>query len=178
MEEYAMAMDAQERRNQILAILNSTHEPVTAQSIAAELGVDRTVVISDIAILRTGGIEIMPTVNGYVLDRVEQGTGFTTTFAVRHTSDQLLDELYCIVDNGGTVVDVIVEHPVYGQLRGYLNIDSRAAADRFSEALRNSNAAPISTTTEGVHIHTIQYKNLDAIQKIKMALKEKGFLLE
>ena len=34
-------------------------------------------------------------------------------------------ELNAIVDAGGEVVDVIVEHPVYGQLTGLLGVRSR-----------------------------------------------------
>ena len=36
--------------------------------------------------------------------------------AVKHTDEQMRDELYCIVDAGAKVLDVIVEHELYGQI--------------------------------------------------------------
>ena len=35
-------------------------------------------------------------------------------FRVCHTTEQIEDELMSIVELGGTILDVIVEHPIYG----------------------------------------------------------------
>ena len=41
------------------------------------------------------------------------------------------EELYTVVDQGGIVVDVAVENPLYGELRGNLNLASRYDVDHF-----------------------------------------------
>ena len=51
--------------------------------------------------------------------------------ACRHTPEQLRDELYTIVDGGATVVDVTIEHTLYGELSGKLDLASRYDVDAF-----------------------------------------------
>lgn len=53
------------------------------------------------------------------------------------------------------MVDVIVEHPIYGELKGRLMISSRYDADQFMEAIENKQANLLSELTGGVHLHTI-----------------------
>ena len=43
-----------------------------------------------------------------------------------------------VADHGGTVIDVTVEHSVYGQLSGHLNISSRIEAARTKTSLTGS----------------------------------------
>ncbi|MGO1712814.1 MAG: 3H domain-containing protein, partial [Senegalia sp. (in: firmicutes)] len=43
---------------------------------------------------------------------------------------------------------------------------------------KENNAYPLSTLTEGVHIHTIEVPNENIFKEIKDKLKEKNFLLE
>lgn len=65
------------------------------------------------------------------------------------------DELNAIVDQGCTVIDVIVEHPIYGQLTGPLQLSSRYDVVQFVDRCRQSDALPLSNLTEGIHLHTI-----------------------
>ena len=116
-------MEAAARRQAILDRLRTADRPVSASSLAAELNVSRQIIVGDIAILRAGGAEISATPRGYVLPRATDG--ITRTIACRHTLEQTGTELDILVDNGCTVLDVIVEHPVYGQLTGQLQISSR-----------------------------------------------------
>ena len=60
--------------------------------------------------------------------------------ACRHTQEQMEKELYIVVDNGCAVLDVTVEHPVYGQISGQLQLFSRYDVDQFVQKLRTSNA--------------------------------------
>ena len=39
--------------------------------------------------------------------------------------------MYTVVDNGGALLDVIVEHPVYGQIVGELHVFSRYDVNLF-----------------------------------------------
>ena len=74
------------------------------------------------------------------------------------------------------VVDVIVEHPIYGELVGNLHLASRYDVDQFLKKVET--ATPLSQLTSGVHLHTIRYPSQEVIQRIENALKDRGILLE
>ena len=48
-------MTAQQRRQQIIAILTKATGPVSASALAGQLGVSRQIVVGDVALLRAGG---------------------------------------------------------------------------------------------------------------------------
>ena len=81
-----------------------------------------------------------------------------------------------IVDQGGRVEDVIVEHPVYGEIKGNLHISSRYDVKKFMEKLNSSHAAPLSELTDGIHLHTIVYEDHDMIERIERELERAGYL--
>ena len=82
-----------------------------------------------------------------------------------------------MVDCGCTVLDVIVEHPVYGQLTAALQLSSRYDVEQFISKMRNSSAAPLSALTEGIHLHTLSCPSEDAFAHLKEQLKQMGVLL-
>lgn len=85
-------------------------------------------------------------------------------------------ELDIMVDNGCTVLDVIVDHPVYGELTGTLQLSSRYDVDQF---IRRANAAqPLSLLTEGVHLHTLSCPDEAAFHRVREELAKAEFLLE
>ena len=165
-------MTAARRRDEILQTLAGASGPVSAAALAARLGVSRQVVVGDVALLRAAGSPIVATPRGYVLE--EQTHPCEKKIAVMHGREQLQEELYTIVDYGCTVVDVIVEHPLYGELVGQLHLSSRYDVDRFLDSIRESE--PLSQLTHGVHLHTIRYPDEEAFAKMKEALREKGIL--
>lgn len=168
-------MEAASRRQAILDRLRSADRPVSASALAAGLNVSRQIIAGDIALLRAGGAEISATPRGYVLPRATDG--ITRTIACRHTLAQTGQELDILVDNGCTVLDVIVEHPVYGQLTGQLQISSRYDVEQFLARIRDSDAAPLSMLTGGLHLHTLCCPNEDAYTRACAALKAAGLLL-
>ena len=113
-------MDAAARRAAILSVLERTDHPVSAAALAREFSVSRQIIVGDVALLRAGGLSIAATPRGYMLP--EEHSGLVRTLACRHRADQMEDELNAIVDQGCTVIDVIVEHPIYGQLTGPLQL--------------------------------------------------------
>ena len=169
-------MDAASRRQAILDRLRTADRPVSASALAAGLNVSRQIIVGDIALLRAGGAEISATPRGYVLPRATDG--ITRTIACRHTLAQTGQELDILVDNGCTVLDVIVEHPVYGQLTGQLQISSRYDVEQFLARIRDSDAAPLSMLTGGLHLHTLRCPNEDAYTRACAALKASGLLLD
>lgn len=168
-------MEAASRRQAILDQLRTADRPVSASALAAGLNVSRQIIVGDIALLRAGGAEISATPRGYVMPRATDG--ITRTIACRHTLAQTGQELDILVDNGCTVLDVIVEHPVYGQLTGQLQISSRYDVEQFLARIRDSDAAPLSMLTGGLHLHTLCCPNEDAYTRACAALKAAGLLL-
>ena len=169
-------MDAASRRQAILDRLRAADRPVSASSLAAEQNVSRQIIVGDIAILRAGGAEISATPRGYVLPQATDG--ITRTIACRHTLEQTGTELDILVDNGCTVLDVIVEHPVYGQLTGQLQISSRYDVEQFLARVQAHDAAPLSMLTGGIHLHTLRCPDAAACERACAALKAAGLLLD
>ena len=86
-------------------------------------GVSRQVVVQDIALLRTEGYPIVSTAKGYLLNEPKCAT---RVLKVCHTNEQVEEELTTIVDLGGTVLNVMVNHRVYGRVEAALNIEEPA----------------------------------------------------
>ena len=126
-------MNAAQRRKVILERLTEADAPLSASVLAGELGVSRQIVVGDVALLRASGTQIDATPRGYQLHPAARG--YTGILACVHsTTDQMREELYTVVDQGGIVVDVAVENPLYGELRGNLNLASRYDVDHFYPA--------------------------------------------
>ncbi len=172
-------MDASQRREKILQILREGGEPVSASAIAAKVHVSRQIVVGDVALLRASGVEIQATPRGYLLQKVEnEAEGRKLyTIACCHDREILADELYTVVDNGGALLDVIVDHPVYGQIIGKLHIFSRYDANVFMEKLDQNNAAPLCNLTGNIHLHTLACRTEGEYQRILEELDKKGILL-
>ena len=171
-------MTADMRRKEISDILKRRQSPLSAADLAKKLGVTRQTVVGDIALLRAQGLEILATPTGYMLAScMAKGSMLERTLACCHQPEQLENELFTIVDNGGEILDVIVEHPVYGQITGRLDIKSRFDAGRFIDNIYKQNAPLLSQLTDGIHLHTIRCKDDDTYQRIYAALFQKGLLL-
>ncbi|MBQ1331931.1 MAG: transcription repressor NadR [Lachnospiraceae bacterium] len=164
------------RQSKILEILKKSDRPVSASALADRFGVSRQSIVGDIALLRAGGEQITATARGYLLEGSERGFWpYVGTAACRHTSEQLTDELYTVVDLGGTVIDVSIDHPIYGELTGRLDISSRYDADVFLQRVAEEDGAlPISTLTGGFHLHRIGCRDRATFERILSALAEKG----
>ncbi len=150
-------VDGAARRAAIVDIL-TRESPVTGSALSSRLGVTRQVIVQDMAVLRAQGEQIMATPRGYTLLRETPPAGVTKLIAVKHDRDNTRDELYTMVDLGAEVVDVTVEHPVYGQMTGQLALSSRSEVDEFLKTINATNAGLLSSLTKGVHLHTIRCK--------------------
>ena len=87
-------------------------------------------------------------------------------------------ELNAIVDAGGEVVDVIVEHPVYGQLTGLLGVRSRYDVQEFLTRVEAHGARPLSDLTGGIHLHTIRCPDEKTFQRVERSLQNENILLK
>lgn len=168
-------MDAMERRRGVAKSLEQARGPISATVLAKKFSVSRQIIVGDVALLRAGGMDIFATPRGYVLPAPTSGV--TRTLACRHTAEQMEQELNAIVDQGCTVVDVIVEHPVYGQITGPLQLSNRHEVAQFVESVAQQAAAPLATLTDGIHLHTIVCPDEDAFTRVKASLEQLGLLV-
>ncbi|MGB5824570.1 MAG: transcription repressor NadR [Proteocatella sp.] len=169
-------MTGNERREMILEILSD--KPVSASALAGKFEVSRQIIVSDIALLRAAGCPIKSTPRGYVVDVKDERIGIHKVIMCRHLNDGIEDEIYTIVDNGATILDVIVEHSVYGQIQIDLNIASRYDCDEFLKKLKVSSAAPLAELTMGIHFHTILCPDEQCYERVMEALRKKQILVE
>ena len=167
-------MTAIERRNAIYQVL-SADTPISATALAGRFGVTRQVVVGDIARLRAEGRSVIATPRGYIIPVPD---GFVRTIACVHNAQQTRDELNAMVDCGCTVIDVVVEHPVYGQLTAPLAISSRYDVEQFIEKMASASASPLSALTEGIHLHTLSCPDEQVFNHLRDKLREMGMLFE
>ncbi len=174
-------MDKSERRRQyIKKALTEANGPVTASHFADTLDVSRQIIVGDVAILRASGMDILATPKGYVyMHEDEKSFPYTGLIACQHGFDQLRDELYTIVDFGATVIDVAIEHAVYGEISAKLDLSSRYDVDNFMNRIgKEKNSAPISSLTDGVHLHRIGCRNKETLDRIKAKLSDMGIAIQ
>lgn len=171
-------MTSNERRNQIEIMLNNSTEPLSASSLAKKFSVSRQIIVGDIALMRASGKEIAATPRGYIISKKEEKRENIYTIACNHDDKNMENELYTIVDNGGALLDVTVEHPIYGQIVGELHIFSRYDADLFLKKIEKHRALPLLKLTGGIHLHTIQCRDKESFIRIRDALSKKNILLE
>ncbi len=170
--------EGETRRQKLLQILNDAADPVSGSCLAAQLGVSRQIIVQDIALLRVCGNSILATTRGYILSRKETSSASChRSYCVFHTDDEIEDELNTIIDNGGKVLDVIIEHDVYGQISADLVLENREDIRRFCDKLHETNAKPLNILAGGIHYHTVEASSEVILDNIERALKEKGYLI-
>lgn len=169
-------VDGDRRKAQILEALQQAENPISATSFAKEFSVSRQIVVGDVALLRAAGENIIATARGYLLER--ESEKLISKLAVQHSPEQTEDELRTIVEHGGEVIDVVVEHPLYGELVGGLHLASQQDVSDFIEEADRLQVTLLSELTAGIHLHTIAYETLEDLTEIKAALSEKGILYE
>ena len=168
-------MTAVQLRNAIYDRLTHATAPLSATALAQQFSVTRQVVVGDIALLRAEGYRITATPRGYL---IPAETGLIRTIACSHSAEDTRQELFAMVDSGCTVLDVVVEHPVYGQLTAPLALSSRYDVEQFIQRMRDSHAQPISALTDGIHLHTLACPSEDAFAHLKATLQSMGMLYE
>jgi transcriptional regulator of NAD metabolism len=166
-------MNRAERLEAIREILESATAPVNGSFLAERFGVSRQAIVQDIALLRNQGLEIISTPAGYMLEKVKR---LRKIIAVRHGKEDIFDELLAVVEAGGRVLDVMVDHPLYGEIRGSIGVASKEDVTRFVNMLESSGQEPLLSLTKGFHLHTIEADSEETLKKIEDALKKLGFL--
>jgi|ERR1700723_246297 len=168
---------ADKRRRRIVSWMRNHGVPIPGGELARRLHVSRQCLVQDVAILRASGEQIVATPRGYSLPESSPHL-HRAILACRHAPERTEEELQILVDHGVKILDVIVEHPLYGELRGSLVLESRADVRDFLAQVRASHAALLSSLTGGVHLHTVETSRPEMIVQAKARLRARGFLLK
>jgi transcriptional regulator of NAD metabolism len=168
----------EDRKEQIIKILSARSEPVTGNRLSELLNVSRQIIVQDIALLRARGYAIIATPQGYLFLNQTSTQKYKKVLACQHSKEQLHGELEAIIACGATILDVIIEHPLYGDLKGMLNIRNKQELEAYLVKLQQENALPLSTLTDGVHLHTVEADSMDTLRQVEERLKALGTLME
>ena len=170
-------MDSNERREKILLSLKNSSQLIKGTDLAKQYNVSRQIIVQDIAILRATGENILATPQGYLFPFPSAST-IKKTIACRHKAQGIFDELAIMVDMGAKVLDVLVDHPVYGEIKANLMIKTRKDLNDFVKSFKELKAEPLASLTEGVHLHTIEVPDEETYKEIIEKLKEENYLVE
>jgi transcriptional regulator of NAD metabolism len=169
-------MDGNERREKLIELLRASKKPITGGELSQLLGVSRQVIVQDIALLRATDIDILSTTKGYLLYQSEESK-YQRIIHVKHSTEDIEDELCTIVDNGGKVLDVHVIHEIYGHIVTELIIRNRNDVYDFVKQVKEKKIVPLKELTAGTHHHTIEADSEETLDKVEEALKEKNYLI-
>ncbi|WP_373751083.1 transcription repressor NadR [Jeotgalibaca porci] len=165
------------RRQAILKYLTQMDAAISARKMAEKFDVSRQVIVGDIALLRAEGHDVLSTPRGYILPaKADEKSFYEGKVVCLHTPQQAEEELQIIVDNGGRVMDVSVDHPYYGLLTGKLQIATRYDIKEFLNHVKKHEAKMLSSLTDGVHTHVIHCPDQDTFTRIKSELHQHGIL--
>lgn len=171
-------MTGEERRENILKMLQETGQPMSGAALAKAFSVSRQVIVQDIALMRAERYDIISTNKGYLYRKAEMDPTFPKrVFFVKHTTDQVLDEFMTVIELGGSVLDVAVEHELYGQIRVDLLIESAQDAREFVQKLAVCRDNPLKLLTDDCHYHTVSAPSEKLLDLIEAELRQKGLLL-
>jgi len=170
-------MTCDERRIRILKKLQETDTPLSGTALAKAFHVSRQIIVQDIALMRAENYGILSTNKGYLLrSKKTENTQPKRVFFVKHSTEEVLDEFKTIVELGGKVLDVAVEHELYGQICVDLLIETEADAGDFYKKLLVCRDNPLKVLTDDCHYHTVSAPSEKLLDFIEAALRSKGFL--
>lgn len=168
-------MTGSERREKIIEKIKKSGSPVSGRELASFYHVSRQVIVQDIALIRAAGYDIISTNRGYMFHALQT---VSRIFKVQHTDEQMKEELCSIVDLGGCVEDVVVNHRVYGRMEAVLKINSRRKVEEFLEDIRSGTSSPLKNITSNYHYHNVSADSELTLDMIEEMLKKKGILVE
>ncbi|GAA3016229.1 transcription repressor NadR [Tetragenococcus solitarius] len=169
-------MDGLKRRETLLDILQQSVSPISASTLARKFDVSRQIIVGDVALLRASGEEILATAKGYKMAHADKK--YTAKIAVQHSKEQTQNELETIVSLGGEIIDVIIEHDLYGEITGNLYIKELSDVKTFMRNYKASKTALLLQLTEGIHLHTIAAADQKTLETIKEALAKQEILYQ
>ena len=100
MSRNSFVMNAADRRTKITHLLAQANGPLSATALAAQCGVSRQIIVGDVALLRAGGLAVLATPRGYILENTSAPACAERHIVSHHDNSRMLEELYTVVDLG------------------------------------------------------------------------------
>ena len=166
------------RKEALLQLLKETQKPLNGKSLAEHFHVTRQIIVQDIAVLRADGAPILSTNRGYIYKENKANSFVHKLFKVKHKEEDMGQELLAIVDNGGRVQNILIDHPVYGEIETLLKLSCRRDVEHFLNQVKTSGFRPLSELTDGIHYHLIEAENKQDLLYIEKALDQLGYLVK
>ena len=166
------------RKEILLQLLKEAQKPLNGQSLAEHFHVTRQIIVQDIAVLRADGAPILSTNRGYIYKENKANSFVHKLFKVKHKEEDMEQELLAIVDNGGRVQNILIDHPVYGEIETLLKLSCRRDVEHFLNQVKTSDFRPLSELTDGIHYHLIETENKQDLLYIEKALDKLGYLVK
>ena len=165
-----------DRKQALLKLLKESPKALNGQTLAEHFHVTRQIIVQDIAILRADGAPILSTNRGYIYKENDANPYVHKLFKVKHELEEIGQELLAIVDNGGRVQNILIDHPVYGEIETLLKLTCRRDVQHFLQQVASCAFRPLSELTDGVHYHLVQADSQQDLDYVESALRDLGFL--
>lgn len=169
-------MTGEMRRERLLKLLQEQGDPLSGTALAKTFGVSRQVIVQDIALMRAENHRIISTNKGYLYRAEEDHGQPKRVFFVRHQDSQVMEEFMTVLELGGRILDVAVDHEIYGQIRVDLLIETPQDAQNFVDRLAVCRDNPLKVLTDDCHFHTVAAPSEKLLDLIEAELRQKGFL--
>ena len=167
-----------DRKESLIQLLKEAQKTLNGQSLAEHFHVTRQIIVQDIALLRANGAPILSTNRGYIYKENKTNPFVHKLFKVKHKEEDMEQELLAIVDNGGRVQNILIDHPVYGEIETLLKLSCRRDVEHFLNQANSSDFRPLSELTYGVHYHLVEAESKQDLHYIEEALDKLGYLVK
>lgn len=169
-------MTGDKRRTSILNKLQESSTPLSGAALAKLFHVSRQVIVQDIALMRAENYGILSTNKGYILRSKNPAADCPKrVIYVKHTTDQVLDEFLSVIELGGKILDVSVDHELYGEISIDLLIETKQDAKDFYDKLKKCKDNPLKVLTDDCHYHTVCAPSEKLLDLIEAELLKKGY---
>ena len=167
-----------DRKESLIQLLKEAQKPMNGKSLAEYFHVTRQIIVQDIAVLRANGAPILSTNRGYIYKENKANPFVHKLFKVKHKEEDMEQELLAIVDNGGRVQNILIDHPVYGEIETLLKLSCRRDVEHFLNQAESSDFRPLSELTDGIHYHLVEAESKQDLLYIEKALDKLGYLVK
>jgi len=170
-------MHGNERRECIRRDLKKSLKAIKGSELATKYEVSRQVIVQDIALLRAVGEQIISTGDGYIYFSYHMNKP-KRVFAVRHDQTNIEKEMDAVLEFDGTVLNVFIHHPIYGDLVADMVIEDKVQKREYIKRCSEVEFTPLMALTDNYHFHTVEANSEEDLDSIESLLRKNGFLVE
>lgn len=170
-------MHGNERREKIRKDLKKSLKAIKGSEFAEKYSVSRQVIVQDIALLRAVGEQIISTADGYIYFSFHMNKP-KRVFALKHEASEIVKELDTILGHGGVLLNVFIDHPIYGDLVADMVIGDEKQKKAYIERCNEVEFTPLMALTDNLHYHTVESTYEENLDNIEKAFRELGYLVE